>query len=62
MLAILLPPLGVFLQAGIGKQLWVDALLTILGYVPGLAHAVWVIAKYRSGERRTNPGCPKEVQ
>jgi integrase len=23
-----------------------DNLLTILGYVPGIVHAVWVIAKY----------------
>ncbi|HSK82964.1 MAG TPA: YqaE/Pmp3 family membrane protein [Rubrobacter sp.] len=23
-----------------------DILLTILGYIPGIVHAVWVIAKY----------------
>jgi uncharacterized membrane protein YqaE (UPF0057 family) len=45
-IAILLPPLGVFLQVGIGKQFWINVLLTILGYVPGIVHAVWVIAKY----------------
>jgi uncharacterized membrane protein YqaE (UPF0057 family) len=44
--AILLPPLGVFLQVGIGKQFWINVLLTILGYIPGIIHAVWVIAKY----------------
>jgi uncharacterized membrane protein YqaE (UPF0057 family) len=44
--AILLPPLGVFLQVGIGKQFWINILLTILGYIPGIIHAVWVIAKY----------------
>ena len=43
--AILLPPLGVFLQVGLGKQFWINILLTILGYVPGMVHAVWVIAK-----------------
>ncbi len=31
---------------GMGKQFWINALLTILGYVPGIVHAVWVIAKY----------------
>ena len=46
LLAILLPPLGVFLQVGIGKHLWINILLTILGFVPGIIHAVWVIAKY----------------
>ena len=44
--AIILPPLGVFLQVGIGKQFWINILLTILGYIPGIVHAVWVIAKY----------------
>jgi uncharacterized membrane protein YqaE (UPF0057 family) len=45
-IAILLPPLGVFLQVGIGKQFWINILLTLLGYIPGIVHAVWVIAKY----------------
>ncbi len=33
-IAVLLPPLGVFLQVGIGKHFWINILLTILGYVP----------------------------
>ena len=45
-IAILLPPLGVFLQVGVGAQFWINILLTILGYIPGIIHAVWVIAKY----------------
>ena len=45
-IATLLPPLGVFLQVGIGKHFWINVLLTILGFVPGIIHAVWVIAKY----------------
>jgi uncharacterized membrane protein YqaE (UPF0057 family) len=45
LLAILLPPLGVFLQVGIGLHFWLNILLTLLGYVPGIVHAVWVIAK-----------------
>ena len=45
-LAIILPPLGVFLQVGLTKHFWINVLLTILGYVPGIVHAVWVIAKY----------------
>jgi uncharacterized membrane protein YqaE (UPF0057 family) len=44
-LAIVLPPLGVFLQVGIGKHFWLNILLTILGYIPGIVHAIWVIAK-----------------
>jgi uncharacterized membrane protein YqaE (UPF0057 family) len=45
-LAIILPPLGVFLQVGLTKHFWINVLLTILGYIPGIVHAVWVIAKY----------------
>ncbi|EAZ91893.1 YqaE/Pmp3 family membrane protein [Crocosphaera chwakensis] len=43
--AVILPPLGVFLQVGIGPQFWINILLTLLGYIPGIVHAVWVIAK-----------------
>ncbi|MDJ0729717.1 MAG: YqaE/Pmp3 family membrane protein [Crocosphaera sp.] len=43
--AIILPPLGVFLQVGIGPQFWINILLTLFGYIPGIVHAVWVIAK-----------------
>ena len=44
-LSILLPPLGVFLQVGIGLHFWLNIVLTLLGYVPGLVHAIWIIAK-----------------
>jgi uncharacterized membrane protein YqaE (UPF0057 family) len=45
LLSVVLPPLGVFLRFGLGKQFWLNLLLTLLGYVPGLVHAVWVIAR-----------------
>lgn len=45
LLAVLLPPLGVFLQEGLDKQFWINVLLTLLGYIPGLVHAVWIIAR-----------------
>ena len=44
-IAIVLPPLGVFLQVGLGKDFWINILLTLLGYIPGLVHAIWIIAK-----------------
>jgi uncharacterized membrane protein YqaE (UPF0057 family) len=43
--AVLLPPLGVFLQVGIGKAFWINIVLTLLGYLPGIVHAIWIIAK-----------------
>ncbi len=45
LIAILLPPLGVFLQVGLGKHFWINILLTLLGYFPGIIHAVYIIAK-----------------
>ncbi len=45
LLAILLPPLGVFLQVGLGLHFWLNIILTLFGYVPGIIHAVWVILR-----------------
>lgn len=45
LIAILLPPAGVFLEVGLGLHFWLNILLTILGYVPGIIHAVWVILR-----------------
>jgi uncharacterized membrane protein YqaE (UPF0057 family) len=45
LLSILLPPVGVFLQVGIGLHFWLNILLTLLGYIPGIIHAVWIILK-----------------
>lgn len=42
-MAILLPPLGVAMAFGIGKQFWINVLLTILGYIPGIIHALIII-------------------
>lgn len=47
LLAILLPPVGVFLQVGFGLHFWINILLTILGYIPGIVHAIYVIVKYK---------------
>ena len=44
-IAILLPPLGVFLQVGFGGAFWLNILLTLCGYIPGIVHAVYIIAK-----------------
>lgn len=45
LIAILLPPVGVFLQVGFAGAFWLNILLTLLGYIPGIVHAVWIIAK-----------------
>jgi uncharacterized membrane protein YqaE (UPF0057 family) len=43
-LSVIIPPLGVFLQVGFGLHFWLNILLTLVGYVPGLVHAIWIIA------------------
>lgn len=44
-LAILLPPVGVFFTVGLGGAFWINILLTLCGYLPGMVHAVWIIAR-----------------
>lgn len=42
-LAIFLPPVAAFLQVGIGLHFWLNILLTIIGFLPGQIHAIWLI-------------------
>jgi uncharacterized membrane protein YqaE (UPF0057 family) len=44
-LAILVPPLGVFLTFGLNSTFVINVLLTLLGWLPGSIHAVWAITK-----------------
>jgi uncharacterized membrane protein YqaE (UPF0057 family) len=50
LLAIVLPPVAVFLTAGVSSALIINILLTLLGWVPGIIHALWFIQK--TEERR----------
>ncbi|HEY9806072.1 MAG TPA: YqaE/Pmp3 family membrane protein [Candidatus Obscuribacterales bacterium] len=43
---ILVPPLGIFLTVGVGPTLIINILLTLLGWLPGSIHAIWVILKH----------------
>lgn len=43
--SVIIPPLGVFLQVGLGKHFWLNIILTLLGYIPGLVHAVYIVAR-----------------
>ncbi|KAJ7151769.1 plasma membrane proteolipid 3 [Mycena crocata] len=44
--AIILPPLGVFLERGCGTDLLINILLTVLGFIPGIIHALYIILKF----------------
>ena len=52
--SLILPPVGVFFQVGFGLHFWLNIFLTLLGYLPGLVHAVWIIA--RTPETVTHTG------
>jgi len=41
-LAILLPPLAVFLLKGCGKDLLINVILCCFVWIPGIIHALWV--------------------
>ncbi|MDF1740064.1 MAG: YqaE/Pmp3 family membrane protein [Verrucomicrobiales bacterium] len=43
LLAILLPPVGVFLQVGFGMHFWINIVLTLFGFIPGIVHAIYII-------------------
>ena len=45
LIAIFIPPLGVFLQVGIGLHFWINLVLTLLvvSFPLALIHAIWVI-------------------
>ncbi|KAI8880430.1 plasma membrane proteolipid 3 [Backusella circina FSU 941] len=45
-IAVLLPPLGVFMERGCVCDFWINIALTCLGYIPGIIHALYIILKY----------------
>jgi uncharacterized membrane protein YqaE (UPF0057 family) len=44
-IGILLPPVAVFLKKGVGKDLVINIILSLLFYIPGILHALWVVTK-----------------
>ncbi|KAK7510098.1 uncharacterized protein IWZ02DRAFT_386390, partial [Phyllosticta citriasiana] len=45
-LALFLPPLSVFFKRGCGADLCINIALTILGWLPGVIHAWWLISRF----------------
>jgi len=43
--AVILPPVGVLMEVGLTAPFFINILLTMLGFLPGVIHAVWIIAK-----------------
>lgn len=44
-LAIVVPPIAVFLDSGVSSALLINILLTLLGWLPGMIHALWVVSR-----------------
>jgi len=43
--AVLLPPLGAYLAAGPGRDFALACLLTVLGFIPGLVFALYLVLR-----------------
>ncbi|GGF66145.1 hypothetical protein GCM10011332_20250 [Terasakiella brassicae] len=44
-IAIFIPPLAAFLTVGIGLHFWLNLILTLLFFFPGMIHALWLVVK-----------------
>ncbi|MFY0990800.1 YqaE/Pmp3 family membrane protein [Halomonas sp. C05BenzN] len=51
-LAVLLPPLAVGLARGGGQRIALNLLLTLLGWLPGVGHALWWLGRQGAGRVR----------
>lgn len=40
---LLLPPVAAFLQVGLSTHFWINLILSLLGYIPGMVHAFWLV-------------------
>lgn len=44
-IAVLLPPLAVGLKEGVGPHLVISILLTLLFWLPGILHAIYIVLR-----------------
>ncbi len=42
-LAIILPPVAAFLKVNTDKHFFINIILTLFGFFPGVLHALWLI-------------------
>nr|CDJ83358.1 Uncharacterised protein family UPF0057 domain containing protein [Haemonchus contortus] len=58
-LAVICPPIAVLLDQGCTNQFWINILLTILIWIPGVIHAFWRAMMTASDPDRNKPDHPK---
>lgn len=44
-IAVLLPPLSVLIDRGFGKDFFINLILTLIFFLPGMIHALWLVTK-----------------
>jgi len=49
LLSVFLPPVAAFLQVGVSTHLWINIVLTLLGGIPGVLHALWLVLTDQKG-------------
>ncbi|KAG1782176.1 hypothetical protein EV702DRAFT_511898 [Suillus placidus] len=54
--AVIFPPAAAAFISGCGCDLFVNILLTLLGYLPGLIHALWLVLRRTNGQGRRARG------
>ena len=47
-LAIILPPVAAFMQVGVSMHFWLNILLCLWPGIPGMIHALWLVATDKS--------------
>lgn len=45
--AVIFPPLGVFLERGCNVDLLINVVLCCFGYIPGIIHALYIVSNHR---------------
>lgn len=49
-LAVFLPPVAAFLTVGFGLHFWLNLILTLIVFVPGMIHALWLVVRHAQQE------------
>ena len=47
-LCLFLPPVAAYLQVGVTQHFWINIILTLLGGIPGVIHAFWLVLSNKS--------------
>ena len=57
LIALILPPAAAAMQIGFSSHFWVNIVLSLIGWLPGVVHAWWLIL----ADKHPNPMDPLNV-